>query len=276
MSHIDELFQWLANEFVHSFQARVAQFWVQSADRMGQTSVELRANISQDPALPIQFVVNDQVAATIQRFLSGTYDSMSWQVEKLFASYQANMLARFGVYYCTCSFMRSNMLLPSTNSNAIAMPLRVAVLLYFRQPPTRDTLSAIDLILGQATSISENRFLLAPASTTSGRLPALKNVPIQQQDPLSVYELIPKRNEDSALLTSSNPLSGAAIISDKRARRFYAAVNDSRTVKEICEHVHIDVQEAIVVLKILLKQERIHLYEPGGQPVESSLFFELF
>ena len=36
MSHIDELFQWLANEFVHSFQARVAQFWVQSADRMGQ------------------------------------------------------------------------------------------------------------------------------------------------------------------------------------------------------------------------------------------------
>ncbi len=280
MSHIDELFQWLATEFVRSFHVQVAQFWALRANRMGQMSVELRTCVSQDPAFPLHFVVNNHLAATAQQLLSGQYDNMLRPVENLFTSYQAATLTRFGLYHCSCSFLRSGMPLPpvynDSNARLVPIPLSVAVLLYFRHPPTRDTLSAIDLILEQAVSLSESRFLRASGSTTSGQVPAVRNVPLQQQSSLSLYEIIPKRNEDNNLLMSSNPLSGSTIIPDKRARRFYTAVNNVRNVKEICEHLHIDLQEASAALQILVNEDRIHLCEPDGQLVESSVFFDQF
>src|SRR5579872_4141136 len=174
MSHIDELILWLANRLVGSFPAQVAQFWALRASRTGQTSVELRACLCQDSGFPTQLVINNQVAATVQQLLNGRYNNMLRPTENLFSPYQASTLARFGLYYCSCSFMRSEaLLLPAystQNAQLIPTPLAVAVLLYLRQPPSRDVLSAIDLILDQAVSIAESRFLRPPGSTTSGRL----------------------------------------------------------------------------------------------------------
>jgi hypothetical protein len=278
MSHIDELIQWLADKIVGSFPIQVAQFWALRADRTRQTSVELRACICQDPAFPTQLVINNQVAATVQRLLHGRFDNMFRPVENLFSSYQASSLTRFGLYYCSCSFMRSEaLLLPAYNTQGVQLipiPLSIAVVLYLRQPLTHDNLSAIDLILGQAVSLAESRFLRLPGSTTSGRLPAVNNAIFQPQSSQSLYELIPHRNEDDKLLTSSNPLSGSGIIPDKRARRLYNAVNGTRNVKEICEHLHIDLQEAYEAIRFLVTQDRIRLYEPGGQLVDSSMFVD--
>lgn len=280
MNHIDELIRWLADGIVGSFPVQAVQFWALRASRLGQKSVELRACVCQDPAFPTQFIVNNQVAATAQNLLSGQYDNMLRPVENLFSSYQASTLARFGLFYCSCSFMRSKALLaPEYNTldaQMIPIPLAIAVLLYLRQPPTQDMLAAIDLILQQSVTIAESRFIRLPGSTTSGRLPAVNNTPSQQYSPQSLYELIPQRIEDNKLLTASNPLSGATIITDKRARRLYNAVNGTRNVKEICEHLHIDLQEAYEAIRMLAAQDRIRLYGPGGQPVDSSVFVDRF
>ena len=278
MGHIDELIQWLADKIVGSFPIQVVQFWALRSDRTRQTSVELRACICQDPAFPTQIVINNQVAATAQRLLNGRFDNMFRPVENLFSSYQASSLTRFGLYYCSCSFMRSEALLPpaynSQNAQLIPVPLSIAVMLYLRQPLTHDNLSAIDLVLGQAVSLAESRFLRQPGSTTSGRLPAVNTATFQPQSPQSLYELIPHRNEDDKLLTASNPLSGSIIISDKRARRFYNSINGARNVKEICEHLRIDLQEAYEAIQILATQNRIRLYEPGGRLVDNSTFVD--
>ena len=280
MNHIDELIRWLADGIVGSFPVQAVQLWALRANRTGQTSVELRACVCQDPAFPTQFIVNNQVAATVQQLLNGNYENMLRPVENLFSSYQASTLARFGLFYCSCSFMHSKALLPpeynTLDTHMVPTPLAIAVLLYLRQPPTHEMLSAIDLILQQSVSIAENRFLRLPGSTTSGRLPAVNSTPTQQRSPQSLYELIPQRNEDNKLLTASNPLSGSTVIPDKRARRFYSAVNGTRNVKEICEHLHIDLQEAYEAIQILAEQDRIRLYGPEGQPVDSSVFVDRF
>ncbi|HLZ80406.1 MAG TPA: hypothetical protein VKP04_02150 [Ktedonobacteraceae bacterium] len=280
MNHIDELILWLAERFTGSFPVQVAQFWALRADRTRQTSVELRACICQDPTFPTQFVINNQVSAVVLRLLNGQYDNMFRPVENLFSSYQASTLSRFGLYYCACSFIRSEALLPPAYSTRdtqfIAVPLSIAVLLYSRQTLTHDTLSAIDLILGQAVSLAENRFLHLPGNTSSGRLPAVNKVALQPPSPLNLYELIPERNEDNKLLTASNPLSGTNVILDKRARRLYDAINGVRNIKEICDRLRIDSQEVYELLQMLAAQNRIRLYKPDGQLVDNSVFVDRF
>jgi hypothetical protein len=199
-------------------------------------------------------------------------------VENLFSSYQASTLSRFGLYYCACSFMHSEALLPpiynTQDAQFIPIPLSMAVLLYSRQLLTHDTLAAIDLILGQAVSLAESRFLRSPGNISSGRLPAVHRAALQAQAPLSLYELVPRRNEDNKLLTASNPLSGTVVIPDKRARRFYDAVDGVRNIKEICERLRIDSQEVYELLRILAAHDRIRLYQPDGQLVDISAFVD--
>lgn len=276
MSHIDELIIWLAEKIVGSFPVQVAQFWSLRADRTRQTSVELRTCICQDTTFPTQTVINNQVATTVLRLLHGHYGSILRPVDNLFSPYQASTLTRFGLYYCSCSFMKNEALLPpaynTPDAQFIAIPLSIAVLLFLRQPLPYDNLSAIDLILGQAASLAENRFLRLPGHTSSGRLPAVNRAVLQPHSPLDLYELIPKRNEDTKLLTASNPLSGTHVIPDKRARRFYDAVDGSRNIKEICERLRIDSQEAYELLQILAAQNRILLYQLDGQLVDNSVF----
>ena len=280
MSHMDELILWLANRITTSFPIQIAQFWALRSNHARQTSVELRACVSQDPNFPAQLVINNQVATTAHHFLTGQYGTMLRPMQNLFSTYQASTLARFGLYYCSCSFMRSeSLLLPAysaQNAQLIPIPLAIAILLYMRQPPAHDALAAIDLILDQAVSIAENRFLRPPGSTTSGRLPVITSTPLQQPTSQSLYELILQRNEDDKLLTASNPLSGTSIIRDKKARRLYDAINGTRNLKEICEYLHIDLQEAAGAIRILASQSRILLYEPGGQPVDSSIVIDAF
>lgn len=280
MSHVDELVLWLADRMVGAFPAQVVQFWALRADRTRQVSVELRACLCQDPTFPTQAVVNNQVSAVVLRLLSGRYDNMMRPVENLFSGYQANTLTRFGLYYCACSFMRSEAILPpaynSRDAQFIPIPLSIAVLLYSRQVFTQDNLSAIDLILGQAVSLAESRFLQPSGRISSGRLPAVNKAVLQPPSPLDMYELVPQRNENEKLLTASNPLAGTSVIPDKRARRLYNAINGTRNIKAICEHLHIDLQEAYELLRMLAAQDRIRLYEADGQLVDNSVLFDRF
>jgi hypothetical protein len=84
-----------------------------------------------------------------------------------------------------------------------------------------------------------------------------------------LFDLIPHRIEDPA----NNPIAASVGIADKQARRFYAAINGRRTVRELCTLTSLEKKEVSGVVQMLLAQHRIQLYELEGQLVESSLIF---
>jgi len=103
---------------------------------------------------------------------------------------------------------------------------------------------------------------------------AVANPPANPPDPpreepaLTLNKLIPHRSEDANLMSSSNPLSRSVVISDKQARRLYAAIDGQKNVEELCMVIHLDVKQAPKVLQLLLDQQLIHLYGPGRRLTE--------
>ena len=92
--------------------------------------------------------------------------------------------------------------------------------------------------------------------------------PSREEPSLTLNKLIPHRSEDANLMSSSNPLSRSVVISDKQARRLYAAIDGQKNVEELCVVIHLDVKQAPKVLQLLLDQQLIHLYGPGRRPTE--------
>jgi len=92
--------------------------------------------------------------------------------------------------------------------------------------------------------------------------------PPGKEPSLTLNKLIPHRSEDANLMSSSNPLSRSVVISDKQARRLYAAIDGQKNVEELCMVIHLDVKQAPKVLQLLLDQQLIHLYGPGRRLTE--------
>jgi len=92
--------------------------------------------------------------------------------------------------------------------------------------------------------------------------------PSREEPSLTLNKLIPHRSEDANLMSSSNPLSRSVVISDKQARRLYAAIDGQKNVEELCMVIHLDVKQAPKVLQLLLDQQLIHLYGPGRRLTE--------
>ena len=92
--------------------------------------------------------------------------------------------------------------------------------------------------------------------------------PPREEPSLTLNKLIPHRSEDANLMSSSNPLSRSVVISDKQARRLYAAIDGQKNVEELCMVIHLDMKQAPKVLQLLLDQQLIHLYGPGRRLTE--------
>ena len=92
--------------------------------------------------------------------------------------------------------------------------------------------------------------------------------PSREEPSLTLNKLIPHRSEDANLMSSSNPLSRSVVISDKQARRLYAAIDGQKNVEELCMVIHLDMKQAPKVLQLLLDQQLIHLYGPGRRLTE--------
>jgi hypothetical protein len=273
MQHVDELFLWLANVSVQNLDIQVVQFWGLQTKRTGQVFTQLRTLVFQDDSLPQHVVTNSQVVTTAGNILIQRRGFMIQKVGGLFSSFQAELLARYGLYYCSCFFLSSNLLLPPvynqfSHAEDLPMPLSLAVLVFLRQVPLQNTLSGLNLVLEQAIQIAGNNGLLLPPGSTSTH--SLSNGYPQQEMPLVLTELIPHRLEDDTLLKSSNPFASSDIITDKQARRLYNAIDGHRAVKEICEMTGMDLTEAQRALKILIAHHRIQFHRPGGQSVDGS------
>ena len=287
MRHIDELLLWLAQTLVQNFDVQVAQFWAAQSTRTGQYFIQLRTMVRQDTTLPQHVVTNNQVVAVAERILSERRNYLLQPLGNVFAPYQASLLARYGLNYFFSYFLSSNTLLPppsneEASGESLPTPLAMTVMLFLRQALPQNLLSAIRLSSEQALAVAAYRGLLLHSNVGSGPLPAVapngtsRQVGVTpQQNPLpSMEQLVPRRLEDADFMTTSNPLTFSAGISDKSARRLLAAIDGTKNLDELRISLNMDSRETYRSLRILLDQHRIELYEPGGEPADKSLYFQ--
>ncbi|MEO8970281.1 MAG: hypothetical protein ABI406_01635 [Ktedonobacteraceae bacterium] len=278
--HIDELFQWLAYAFVQRFDVQLVQFWMNYVNQFGQPAFQLRTAVSLDPSLPQQIAANDQVAFLAQRIASERRRYNPQLVDSIFPYYQANILRRFGLIYCSGFHMSSNTLMAPLITPFSQEPsstlFAMSTLLFFRQTPHIDVLPSIAHIMEQAVGIAGNRSLLLPAHADQLRTPQAQvqiPAPLVEEVRLSLAELVPRRKQDDSVMLSSNPFASATIITDKQARRLYAAIDGHVTVADICDTTGMNIKEVGEALQKLLAQQRVELHDPEGHPVNASFYF---
>src|SRR5258708_6346736 len=61
MRHVDELFLWVADAIIQSFNIQVLELWVAQTNKTGQFFIELRTLVYQDTSLPQQVIANNQI-----------------------------------------------------------------------------------------------------------------------------------------------------------------------------------------------------------------------
>lgn len=266
MRHIDETFTWLAHAVVQVFDIQTVQWWAIQSGR----APRLRSMVCQDSSLSHYILTNDQMTATVEYLQSAQTSFFYQEVNRLFTPYQATLLMRYNLNYCACYFIRNPaLLLPAPVAQLgkePPVPFAVTALLLATRPLSQESLSGMDLIFEQVIPIATKRGLLVPArGLASGPASSAR-----QASQLDITELIPRRQEDAALLKSSNPLSGGVRIGDKQARRLYGAIDGQKNFGELCTGLNLDWKEGYRALQLLLAEKRIQLYGPDGQAVDSS------
>src|SRR5579885_1235455 len=282
MQHFDELLRWLAYMIVQRLDTQAAQLWTNQGEHPARPMMQLRALISQDVSLPEQIVINDQIGAMAQRLAHERINYQPQLVENVFPHYQALLLKRYGLTYVTGCFNSSNLLPPqNVTSPYIAPPtsLSVVALLFSRRGPQLHFVSVINGLVDQALTAAGNRGLLTPATIGTHKQSG-PQIPLQHPvtPPLpvmpSLTELIPHRKEDPSLMLSNNPFAKVPTIGDKQARRLYALIDGHTSIAELCSNTGMSVKEVSHSLQMLVRQNRIELYGPGGRPVEPSVLFD--
>jgi hypothetical protein len=276
MRQIDEVLQWLAYSIVQRFDIQLLQFWTSQANPGDQQSIQLRTMVRQDATLPEQIVVNNDLLLAAQRIIQEQHTYTPQPVDALFSPYRATLLKRYGLNHCTGRFFGTNVLLPPpggpTSGVETSQPCMMAILLLSQQPPHRDLMPSIGTMVNQSIVIAKNRGMLqsAPAPTDPLITPRI----LSQQDLPQVALLVPRRRQDTDFMLLSNPLSGSNAITDKQARRLYAAIDGRSDIAALCKNAGMNIKEAYTALRVLLKQQRIELYEPDGRPVNASRLFD--
>jgi hypothetical protein len=275
MRDMDEVLRWLASAITQRLDVQLIQFWTLHINQISQRAVQLRAMTAQDPSLPERAVVNDQIMRTVALISSEPSPPLPQSVEQIFPYYQASLLKRCGLNYCTyCSLDNSVAAsgLKNSHSYESAVPhLITTAFLFLRQPTRADPVPTIRAILEQALVMAEGRGILAPHQAPPPRQPVPPR-PEPQQEVLqpSLADLIPHRKQDPDLLMSSNPFASPIAITDKQARRLHTVIDGHKNVAELCASIGMDQQEALAALQLLLAQHRIELYEPGGRLVKAA------
>jgi DNA-binding response OmpR family regulator len=87
------------------------------------------------------------------------------------------------------------------------------------------------------------------------------------------FKWVPQRREGDDMLWMNDPQS--IIVRDMQIRYFYAAIDGQRNLEQLGMIMRMSTDDILRVVRILLTQRHIVLYEPGGQPADyASLFPE--
>jgi len=288
MSHMDEVLRWLVFALVQRFDIPLLEFWTSQANAGGQREIQLCALAAQDPSVPERVVVNEQVMQAVERIAQERAVAAA-AVERLFPAYHASLLKRCGFNYCAGCSIDTTLLLAnlrnSTSADRSPLYLAITMLFFLRQSPQYEVVRAAKGIVEQALVMADSRGLLAsPVSplplsrldTPQPPEPAAPPPPSppQPEAPPRFSGLIPRRKQDPDLLKANNPFAGQVVISDKQARRLYAAIDGRITIGELGQNVGMNPKEVQMALQFLLSQRRIELYQPDGRLVKDELFFQ--
>ena len=266
MTHIDEMFTWLASMMVLRLGIQLVQFWTSQAAFPSQLSIVLRANASEDHSLPLPIVYNPHVAEVAGNSLYRRQGIPLQLVNRVFSEHQSKLLTRYGLNYCFGYFLSSDSLLPPLQQHGqeIPTPFMMVALFFKKQVPSQELLTTTMHVLGQVIPIARRRdFLITPAVQDKNISPLPPSLQL-------LAEVIPHRTPDEEVMRSQNPFTSAApdvIITDNNALRFYQNVDGKKTVLEIALQIRINENELIVVLKTLLARNYIQLRDPSDRTI---------
>ncbi len=132
-------------------------------------------------------------------------------------------------------------------------------------------------------SLGADQYLAKPFTgeflvQTVGNLLPPRVRPVTAPLPKHTYErltsLIPRRREDSTLLTTRNPFTSSMHMDDA-SHLIYKAINGRRTVGNLCELTRFDLQQVVPILKILFEQQRIEFWDQNNRFIVNSPFEHL-
>jgi twitching motility two-component system response regulator PilH len=86
----------------------------------------------------------------------------------------------------------------------------------------------------------------------------------------SMWEFIPHRVPNTEAMRTSSPFTRSVVAGDERVRQFYMAIDGKKTVKELTAITGLETKEVVMVLRVLLQEHDIELYDSAGQFVESA------
>lgn len=270
MHQPEQMFQWLGSVITQSFDVSIVQFWTCESNWSTQPSARLRAMAYQDPSQPVH-LIGEKVALTIEHICRGQYISFFQPVEQMFPHYLASLLKRYGLSYGAYCLADKNVRFPQaeyvlSQERALAGQIFLALLL-LRYFPPQDLISTMSIILEQAIVVAESHGLLIPAAASPDGLSPPQEA-ISQAPPLVLSGLVPRKKQDARLLLSSNPFANPVVISDKQALRLYEAIDNHKTVAELCRNTKMTIQEAQSALQILLSLQYISINTPEGEPAD--------
>ena len=269
--HMDELLYWLARSFVQLFNIQVVQFWAVQAWQNGQQSLELRNMSCQEATLPSYVITNSHVVELVRGVLLKQQVQSFQSVEMLFSSYQANLLKRCELNYCTAYFLSNNLMLPPFNRDNIAgrvpTSLMMAMLLFFQSIPSARLLPTIDTLLKQAILAAGKRGLLLEGSAQNSMRRR------QFSQPPDLYRLVPHHVPNREAMRSSNPFTNTEPLPDKDALRLYRTIDGQRTIGELAAATQLQEKFIYKALQTLLSRQSIQLVDTKGVIVDHRLLF---
>jgi CheY-like chemotaxis protein len=84
----------------------------------------------------------------------------------------------------------------------------------------------------------------------------------------ALWKLIPHRIPNTEAMRTSSPFARSTVTGDERARRLYMAIDGRKTVAELAAMTNLETKDVSQVLRILLQEHYIELYDSAGQFVE--------
>ena len=268
MRHADELFQWLSDALVQHFGAQVAQFWVAQVDSQGQYFMKLQVLSSRDNSIPFRVALSKPFADLAGEIRSWQTEMPLSHVGNVFSSFQASLLQRYGSYYCCAEYLSSKGHYAS-RGQTMFMPLEAVALLFFNQPPQPDFPQSISYVLKLAMQLAESNGMLVSPSDAQSTAAGYRHQ-AAQRSASALADLVPRRAANNDLMTTSNPLTSHAVITDRLARRLYREIDGQKNVQELCDAARLDMQAALQGLRTLLNEGHIELLDTNGKLVDGS------
>jgi hypothetical protein len=234
--------------------------------------MKLQVLSSRDNSIPFRVALSKPFADLAGEIRSWQTDLSLSHVEKVFSSFQASLLQRYGSYYCCAEYLSSKGHYASRGQTTF-MPLEAVALLFFNQPPQPDVLQSISYVLRLAMQLAESNGMLVSPSDAQGTAAGYRHQVAQKGIPV-LADLVPRRTENNDLMTTSNPLTSRVVIADKLARRLYREIDGQKNVQELCDATRLDIQAALQGLRILINERHIELLDASGKLVDSSFLLD--